>query len=62
MLVEDQIDAIRGDTNPRIRVFLATWGYVKEEWLAEPGPVTLLTPEGFLDLVKRELTGGRSRS
>ncbi|MGA2975711.1 MAG: HAD family hydrolase [Spirochaetia bacterium] len=54
ILVEDQIDAIKGNTNPRIRVFLATWGYVKEEWLEEPAAVPLLKPEGFLELVEAE--------
>jgi phosphoglycolate phosphatase-like HAD superfamily hydrolase len=61
ILVEDQIDAIRGNTNPRLRVYLATWGYVKEEWLRAPGPIALLTPDGFLDLVKKEFSAGESR-
>lgn len=56
IMIEDQIDAIKGNTNPRIRVFLATWGYVKEEWLEEPAVVPLLTPDGFLKLVEAEFT------
>jgi phosphoglycolate phosphatase-like HAD superfamily hydrolase len=51
ILVEDQIDAIRGNTNTRIRVFLASWGYVRESWLRETG-VTVLTPEAFVELVR----------
>jgi phosphoglycolate phosphatase-like HAD superfamily hydrolase len=62
ILVEDQIDAIRGNKNPRIRVYLATWGYVMEEWLRDPGAAELLTPEGFLELVKEEVIPRASRS
>jgi phosphoglycolate phosphatase-like HAD superfamily hydrolase len=51
-LVEDQIDSIRFNTNPLINVRLAAWGYVREEWLAEPRAVTVLTPEEFLDFVR----------
>ena len=57
VFVEDQIDAIRGNTNPRIAVRLAAWGYVREEWLAEPRAVTVLTPGEFLEFV--ETTYGR---
>jgi phosphoglycolate phosphatase-like HAD superfamily hydrolase len=55
VLIEDQIDAIKGNANPRIRVGLATWGYVKEEWLAPPLAVPLVTPEGFLRLAAEAL-------
>jgi phosphoglycolate phosphatase-like HAD superfamily hydrolase len=55
--VEDQLDHIRENTNPRIDVFLATWGYVREEWLVQPSSVPLLTPSGFLALVARSFTG-----
>jgi phosphoglycolate phosphatase-like HAD superfamily hydrolase len=51
VFIEDQIDAIRGNANPRIRAFLATWGYVQAEWLREPGTVALLTPQAFTDLL-----------
>ncbi len=53
VFVEDQIDAIIGNANPRIKAYLATWGYVQKEWLREPAPVALLTPEAFLDLLAR---------
>ena len=33
-------------------VRLAAWGYVREEWLAEPRAVTILTPEEFLSFVQ----------
>jgi phosphoglycolate phosphatase-like HAD superfamily hydrolase len=58
ILVEDQIDHIRGNENPRVRALLATWGYVKEEWLRPPLAAPLLTPDGFLDLVEREFATG----
>ena len=33
LLVEDQIDHLLGNTYDRIDVLLATWGYIKPEWL-----------------------------
>ena len=54
MLVEDQIDHLRGNANDRVQPFLAAWGYVQPEWLREPAGIPLLTPEGFLELVDRE--------
>ncbi len=54
LFIEDQVDAIVHNTNPLVRVFLATWGYVQKEWLAPHGPVPLLSPAGFLDLLEAE--------
>ena len=52
VFVEDQVDALRANRNPRIRTFLATWGYVQEEWLRDPGEgIRLLDPEGFVRLL-----------
>ena len=51
VFVEDQIDAIQGNTNPHIRVYLASWGYVQESWLHAGVPV--VTPEAFAELVER---------
>ena len=53
ILVEDQIDHIRNNSNPRVEVRLATWGYVKPEWLAPPVAVPLVTADEFVALVKR---------
>jgi phosphoglycolate phosphatase-like HAD superfamily hydrolase len=53
LFVEDQIDTIKGNTNPRIAVRLASWGYVREEWLAEPRAVTVVTAEEFLAFVQQ---------
>ncbi len=51
VFVEDQVDAIRGNRNPRVRTFLATWGYVQKAWLEKLTGTALLTPEGFSDLL-----------
>jgi phosphoglycolate phosphatase-like HAD superfamily hydrolase len=51
ILVEDQIDAIQGNTNPRIRVYLASWGYVQESWLEEGTGIPVLSPDSFLELL-----------
>ncbi|MGO9409221.1 MAG: HAD family hydrolase [Spirochaetia bacterium] len=68
--VDDQIDHLLCEeaavpdltrkSLPRIRTLLATWGYVKEEWLREPLRVPILTPQAFLALVQREFAGGRT--
>ncbi len=60
--VDDQIDhLVSGDgaagtagNGSRIRVYLATWGYVKDEWLREPLRVPIITPGEFVSLVQRE--------
>jgi phosphoglycolate phosphatase-like HAD superfamily hydrolase len=63
MFVDDQIDHLVSGDGParveagngaRIRVYLATWGYVKEEWLRQPLLVPTITPEEFVTLVQRE--------
>ena len=42
---------------PRIRTFLASWGYVKDEWLREPLRVPVLTPQEFPALVQEFAKG-----
>jgi phosphoglycolate phosphatase-like HAD superfamily hydrolase len=51
LFVEDQIDAIRGNANPRIQVYLASWGYVQESWMEGTPAVPVLTPETFVKLL-----------
>jgi phosphoglycolate phosphatase-like HAD superfamily hydrolase len=51
VFIEDQIDAIRDNPNPRIRAFLASWGYVQESWLRGDTGVSILSAEGFSDLL-----------
>ena len=42
----------QGQPNPRIQVFLASWGYVQESWLQEGAAgVPVLAPDGFTDLL-----------
>ncbi len=62
--VDDQIDHLLCEeaaipdaarrSPPPVRALLATWGYVKEEWLQEPLRVPTVTPREFLALVQRE--------
>lgn len=35
VLIDDQIDHLLVRRDPRIEVYLADWGYIKEEWLEE---------------------------
>lgn len=58
ILVEDQIDHLRGNKNPRVRALLAAWGYVQEEWLKAPLAAPIITAEGFLALVEKEFSSG----
>ncbi len=58
ILVEDQIDHLRGNENPRVRALLAAWGYVQEEWLKAPLAAPIITAEGFLALVEKEFSSG----
>jgi phosphoglycolate phosphatase-like HAD superfamily hydrolase len=52
IFVEDQIDALRGNINPRIRVYLASWGYVQESWLHGDTGIPVLSPKEFADLLE----------
>lgn len=58
ILVEDQVDHLKGNKNPRVRGLLAAWGYVQEEWLKEPLTAPIVTAEGFLALVENEFSAG----
>ncbi len=59
VFIDDQIDHLAQPEASRgsgggIRVYLATWGYVREDWLKEPLRVPTITPREFLSLVQRE--------
>jgi phosphoglycolate phosphatase-like HAD superfamily hydrolase len=54
IFIDDQIDHLRGNTNPKISVYLASWGYVKPEWLSGAHGVPLIDEEGFIRLVDEE--------
>jgi hypothetical protein len=54
IFIDDQIDYLLGSGFPRIDAYLASWGYVKEEWLSGKLPVRILTPENFGRLMEKE--------
>jgi hypothetical protein len=43
--IDDQIDHLTNDRDPRIDVCLAAWGYVKAEWLQPPEPIQVISIE-----------------
>ena len=51
--VDDQIDYLLGHDDARIDVYLASWGYVRPEWLAPPVRVPLIDADGLIALVGR---------
>ena len=53
IFVEDQIDAIKGNTDPRIEVYLASWGYVQKSWIEGKPVVPVLGPGEFEELLGR---------
>jgi phosphoglycolate phosphatase-like HAD superfamily hydrolase len=57
VFIDDQIDYLLGLDDPRIEGRLASWGYVRPEWLLPPLRVRPIDPDGFLALVNR--LGGR---
>lgn len=50
ILVDDQIDHLTRIKDRRIRSYLASWGYVKPEWLAQRS-IEVLDREGFAALL-----------
>ena len=56
IFVDDQRDHFAGDAGApgAVDPYLASWGYVREEWLRVPLLVPVLTPDGFLSLIERE--------
>jgi phosphoglycolate phosphatase-like HAD superfamily hydrolase len=57
VFVDDQVDYLTGLDDPRIEGRLASWGYVRPEWLIPPHRARPIDPEEFLALVSR--IGGR---
>jgi phosphoglycolate phosphatase-like HAD superfamily hydrolase len=51
--VDDQISHLHTNTDPRIKTFLASWGYIEEKWLSQER-VEVLTLPGLLKLLGRE--------
>jgi phosphoglycolate phosphatase-like HAD superfamily hydrolase len=52
VFIDDQIDYLLGLDDPRIEGRLASWGYVRPEWLVPPLRARPIDPEGFLALVR----------
>jgi len=55
VLVDDQLDHLIGNRESRITPFLASWGYVRPEWLTGNHGVEILSPERFLQLMNDSL-------
>jgi phosphoglycolate phosphatase-like HAD superfamily hydrolase len=53
LLVDDQLDHLSGNTEPRIKAYLASWGYVRPEWLK--AGVEILDPGRFTRLLDANL-------
>jgi phosphoglycolate phosphatase-like HAD superfamily hydrolase len=54
VFVDDQIEYLRNNPNPRINAYLASWGYVKPEWLSSATGVPVMDPEEFVALIGKE--------
>jgi phosphoglycolate phosphatase-like HAD superfamily hydrolase len=53
VFVDDQIDHLKENTNPNVEVFLASWGYVKPEWLTG-GKIPVMAPADLMAFIERE--------
>jgi superfamily I DNA and/or RNA helicase len=51
LLLDDQIEHLSGNRDPRIQTFLCLWGYIKEEWSMGNKDIKPLTTEGFTRLI-----------
>jgi len=51
LLLDDQIEHLSGNHDPRIQTFLCLWGYIKEEWSIGSKDIKSLTTEGFARLI-----------
>jgi phosphoglycolate phosphatase-like HAD superfamily hydrolase len=58
VFIDDQLDYVAGNTNPLITAYLASWGYVKKEWLAPGSGVPVIGPRELVELVEREYREG----
>lgn len=60
LFIDDQIDHLTADwaRDPRIVGCLASWGYVKTQWLEEPPDVEVLYPDQLGEKVDRWLRHG----
>ena len=56
IFIDDQIDHFSPPVDPRISCYLASWGYIRPEWLS--GDTEVLTPEGFVELIGKYVEDG----
>ncbi len=54
IFIDDQIDYLLGSRFPRIEAYLASWGYVKEEWLTGKLPVSIIGSDDLMRLIEKE--------
>lgn len=50
--LDDQIEHLSGNRDPRIQTFLCLWGYIKEEWLTGNKDIKPLTTVDFSRLIE----------
>ena len=53
VFIDDQIDFLLDLEDPRVEGYLASWGYVRPEWLVPPLRARAIDPPSFLALVAR---------
>jgi len=51
LLLDDQVEHLSGNRDPRIQTFLCLWGYIKEEGSMGIKDIKPLTTEGFTRLI-----------
>ncbi len=51
ILIDDQIDNIKGNRDTQIDTYLALWGFIDKKWLAEYPEVKKIDAKGFVKLL-----------
>jgi phosphoglycolate phosphatase-like HAD superfamily hydrolase len=52
LFIDDQISHLAAVADKRIEAFLASWGYVKEEWLKAQGEATILSINQATEMIR----------
>ncbi len=52
ILIDDQIDNILGNTEPRIKTYLALWGFIDKKWLTEYPEIPKIDRDQFVRLLE----------
>jgi phosphoglycolate phosphatase-like HAD superfamily hydrolase len=58
VFIDDQIDFLRKNGNPKITAYLASWGYVDPAWLREDSGVPVMYPDALVTLVRELFLSG----